>query len=144
MKANLSKRAPMVLHRDILKRNTLVYLVVAPKPIRRKNGRSRIAYIGTTQKGVSRMALSAAFRAQEVFDRKSFQKLEVCVVSSKGRPGRIAWWKILERALLAKFFERYHEFPLCNRKGARNWKSGWSRFIREDRMRKIVGQFDAS
>jgi hypothetical protein len=144
MKATIGKRPAMSLHRDILKRNKLVYLVVAPRPIPRRNGKSRIAYIGTTKKGAKRIAPSAAARTEDVFDLRGFRRLDVYIVSCKAKPGKVAWWRILERALLAKFFERYWQHPLCNKKGPRAWKDRWSKFFREDRIRNILLAFDGS
>lgn len=42
----------------------LVYLLIADKRLKYKNGKSRIVYIGTTKKGVARIAQSAASRAE--------------------------------------------------------------------------------
>ena len=115
----VGKRSAMTLHRNILKRKKVVYLVIAPKPIRYKFGRSRIAYIGTTEKGADRVAPSGAHRAQQVFDLRGFRELDVFVVSSKGGPGKVAWPKVLEGALLATFFREYMQLPLCNKVGPR-------------------------
>jgi hypothetical protein len=137
------KRSAMMLHRDILKRKKVVYLVIAPKLVRYKFGRSRIAYIGTTRKGADRVAPSAAYRAQEVFDRRGFRELDVHLVSCKGKPGKATWWKVLEGALLACFFREYMELPLCNKRGPRRFSRAMSRFFRKERIEKIVRQFDA-
>jgi hypothetical protein len=136
------KFSAMTLHRDILKKKKTVYLIIAPKPVRYNFGRSRIAYIGTTRKGADRVAPSAAFRAQEVFERRGFRELDVHLVSCKGKAGKAAWWKVLEGALLACFFKEYMQLPLCNKKGPRRFTRAMLKFFRKDRIEKIVRQFD--
>jgi len=140
----VSKDSAMTLHRDILKREKVVYVIIAPKPVKYKFGRSTIAYIGTTRKGANRVAPSAAFRAQEVFDKRGFRELHVRLVSCKGKPGKVAWWKVLESSLLACFFKEYMDRPLCNKKGPRRFDPTWWRFFRKERIEKIVRRFDAA
>jgi hypothetical protein len=138
------KRPAMTLHRDILKRKKVVYLVIAPKPIKRGFGRSTIAYIGRTRKGADRVAPSAAYRAQEVFEERGFHELDVHLVSCKAGPGKGPWWEVLEDALIAIFFKEYGQLPLCNRKGPRRFTARMKKLFRKERIEKIIQKFDAT
>jgi len=42
------------------RREKLVYILLAPKPQKYPRGRSRIMYVGTTEKGISRIAGSVS------------------------------------------------------------------------------------
>ncbi len=58
MKAHVGSKPVMTVHRRILKKKTLVYLLVGRTAIRYADGRSRIVYIGITSKGASRRCLT--------------------------------------------------------------------------------------
>ena len=66
----------MEVHRVSLKNDKLVYVVLQDKKYQYPNGRSRVVYIGTTQNGVSRMAVSAAYRSEEIFAGWGVEKLD--------------------------------------------------------------------
>jgi len=51
----------------------LVYVIVADKRLTYPEGRSKIAYVGTTKNGVSRVAQSAAFRTDQSLNRRGVQ-----------------------------------------------------------------------
>lgn len=94
----------------------LCYVIVADKRQRYKKGRSGIVYIGTTRRGVGRVAGSAAQRAPEVLGLRGVRSFMVRVVSCRGRQ-RVRTWSVLERALLLVFKEKYGEVPYCNSHG---------------------------
>ena len=54
-------------HLDVYKRQRMVYVLRADKSIRYKEGRSRIVYIGETERGTRRPAGSAASKAMRTF-----------------------------------------------------------------------------
>src|SRR3989338_4692713 len=108
MKVHLGSKPVMTVHRRILKKKKLVYLLVGPKPVHYADGKSRIVYIGTTSKGASRIAKSAAFRAEQILAQRGFRKMEVFVVTCQGKGG-LKSWVLLERALLTAFRSLYHE-----------------------------------
>lgn len=144
MTVSLKKKPVMTVYRRILEKDKLVYLLVGPKSIKRKNGRSKIAYIGTTKKGAHRMAESAAYRAQEIMERRGFRSVDVYVVSCKSRPGLKAW-EHLEDALLAEFRAIYFELPLCNDQGKKlRFTKRLGRLFKRERINKILMQFDAT
>jgi hypothetical protein len=116
MKAHLASKSAMTVHRRILTKDRIVYLLVGKKPFRYRSGRSRIAYIGTSKRGARRIANSAAYRAEEVFSKRGSKQMEVFIASCSSRPG-LRSWEYLERALLANFLAWYQSLPLCNKQG---------------------------
>lgn len=97
-------------------RMKLVYVILADIKIRYKKGRSRISYIGTTKNGISRIAESAASRAEDIFSRHGIREFEVRVVTCTPRKNVKTWFR-LERALLLEFKRLFGEVPFCNGTG---------------------------
>jgi hypothetical protein len=118
MKAHVASKPAMTVHRRILTKDRIVYLLVGKKSFKYKGGRSRIAYIGTSKRGARRIASSAAHRADEVFSRWGSRQMDVFIASCEARPG-LKSWRYLERALLANFLAQYHELPFYNKQGKR-------------------------
>jgi hypothetical protein len=144
MAVSLKNKPAMTVHRRILEKDKLVYLLVAPKPIKRENGRSRIAYIGTTKKGADRIATSAAYRAEEILEMRGLRTIDVYMVSCKARPG-LKVWEQLEDALLAEFRSCYFELPLCNDRGKKlRWTRKLGKLFKRERINKILMTFDAT
>jgi hypothetical protein len=94
----------------------LVYVLVADKRLRYPQGRSRIAYIGTTRRGVARVASSVAARAEDILGLNGVRSCHARVVTCRPRQ-RVRTWLKLERALLIKFKERFGDTPRCNTHG---------------------------
>jgi hypothetical protein len=94
------------VHIAATKTKRLVYLLVAHKPIRYGKYRSRIVYVGTTGRGVSRIASSASSRIVQAVDEiRGLQRLDAYVVWARSKRGQQTkqgthFWKILERAIL--------------------------------------------
>lgn len=144
MVVSLKKKPAMTVHRRILEKDKLVYLLVGPKPIKYENGKSKIAYIETTEKGADRMATSAAYRAQEIMEIRGFRSIDVYMASCKSRPG-LKTWEYLEDALLAEFRTNYFELPKCNDQGKKlRWTKRLARLFRRERINKILMHFDAT
>ncbi len=105
--------------------NRLVYLLVANRPINYGGKYSRIIYIGTTGKGVRRIASSASGRIEDAIDEiHGLKRIDVFVVWARSRKGRythngVKFWQILERALLMCFCKEYDKPPKLNRTGHR-------------------------
>lgn len=143
MKIHLNTKVAMTVHRRILARKRLVYLLAAPKPQKYRDGKSRIVYIGTTGKGVDRIAKSVAYRAQNVLQRRGLRKLDVHIVSCSARPGMRSW-QHLEDALLAAFRGLYHELPDQNRQGKRlRWGEKFDRFFKRSAIERILRHFES-
>jgi hypothetical protein len=108
----------MTVTRVALAAEKLVYVICANRPITYILGNSPVFYIGTTQKGAKRIAQSVAFRADEVLGTHGVTTFDVRVLTTRARRG-VKTWKLLERALLIGFRERYGEVPRCNVHGKR-------------------------
>lgn len=102
-----------------LSNEKLVYIMVASKMLPYRRKRSAIAYIGSSEKGIARMATSAAVRAKAILELPRVNKFDVIPISSPGRPGAKRWWKKLERAFLLAFWEEYGSVPQLNTQGKR-------------------------
>ena len=113
------------LSRAALKKDELVYVLVADKKLRYPSGRSRIAYIGMTESGVHRITKSAADRAEKILSQPGVEEFMARVVHFPLIDKRSArHWKkrpslLLERALLISFREKYGDIPLCNSTGSK-------------------------
>jgi hypothetical protein len=96
----------------------LAYLLIADKKLRYPKGKSRIAYIGTTEKGVARIAQSAAGRAEDILSLHGVREFHARVVTCPPRQSVRTWLK-LERALLIEFKRMFGDIPHCNSHGIR-------------------------
>jgi hypothetical protein len=144
MRVHLAAKSAMTLHRGILTKDRIVYLLVGKKPFKYEGGRSRIAYIGTSKRGVSRIAGSAAHRAEEVFSKWGSRQMDVFIASCEARPG-LKSWKYFERALLARFLERYRELPFCNTQGIKyKFDEKLQKMFQSKALNGILVHFDGS
>lgn len=94
----------------------LVYVLIADKRLKYPKGRSRIAYIGTTQKGAQRVAQSIAARADTIFKIRGVRSFHARIITCRPRRN-VATWRLLERAFLVIFRETYGVVPKCNSHG---------------------------
>ena len=115
----------------------LVYVLVADKKLNYERGRSRIAYIGTTQRGMSRIARSVAVRAERILGERGVRSFDARIVTCKPRQ-KVKTWEILERALLLEFRKEYGEAPLCNSLGTKMKEGDEFRLFRRKRIRTII------
>ena len=113
---SLKKTHALELTRIATNAQKLVYVLVASKKLEYQNGRSAIAYIGTTKKGVGRIAGSAAARAQEILEIFGVKTITARILTCKPRHHVKTWLK-LERAMLIVFREQYGTIPKCNTQG---------------------------
>ena len=141
MRVSFRGKPVMVMHKEILKNEKVVYLLIGSKPLPYPFGKSRIVYIGTTKKGVGRIATSAAYRAKDAFAKRGVRELEVYLVSCKPRGAHWSWLK-LERALLAQFFEFYQSRPKCNKTGRFKFDEALRKLFRREAINKILMHFD--
>lgn len=97
----------------------LCYLLVADKRLKYKSERSRIVYIGTTEKGLTRISQSVATRADAILGTHGIHgvsEFKARVVTCAPRQ-HVKTWRKLERALLLVFREKYGEVPKLNKQG---------------------------
>lgn len=116
----------------------LVYVIRLDKRIQYPLGSSHVAYIGSTEKGVSRMAESAAKKAHACLTRYGVKEFNVYVITSPGRPGAKAWWRKLERALLIAFRQRYGNIPEENTQGRNFIETDEFEMFSRDRVMEIL------
>src|SRR5262249_3047931 len=100
-------------------------------------GRSRIAYIGTTKKGLARVAQSVATKADEILGERGILTVHARLVTCPPRR-RIKMWLKLERAFLLGFREVFGEKPWWNSHGKRMKERDEFRYFSKARIRRIV------
>lgn len=100
----------MTVTRASVASDRLVYVIVLTKRIKYPFGRSRIAYIGTTKRGVRRLATSMSTKAERALRKHGVREFAIRIVTCKGRR-RVQTWKKLERGLLLTFREMHGAVP---------------------------------
>jgi hypothetical protein len=120
-------------------RSKLVYLLVADKKLKYKRGKSRIAYIGTTKKGVARIAQSVAARAEDILSLHGVRTFHARIVTCRPRQ-RVATWKKLERALLLRFRDRFGEVPKCNSQGGKMKPTDELNYFAPARLTNVIDE----
>jgi hypothetical protein len=115
----------------------LVYVLVADKRLRYPRGKSRIAYVGTTKRGLLRVAGSVASRADEILAVPGVQSFVARIVTCQPRQ-RVKTWQVLERALLLKFREIYGASPRCNYHGRRLKPGDEFEYFHPRRVKAII------
>ena len=119
---SLRNEHAMIATRVAIGAERLVYVLVANRLIRYRDGRSRIVYIGTTRKGLARIAGSIAKRAPTILSLRGVKTFTARIVTCRPRQ-RVKSWKKLERALLIAFCETFGSPPRCNAQGKRmQWR----------------------
>lgn len=116
LKLSLKRDDALRATRVSVGKNKLAYVLVADKRLKYKKGKSRVAYIGTTSKGVARVAQSVAFRADSILSLHGVRAFHARVITCRPRRNVRSWIK-LERALLLVFREMFGEVPQCNSHG---------------------------
>jgi len=128
----------MTIHPEALTYDKVVYFILARKPVKYQDGakRSRIIYIGSSQRGAWRFGESMVGKAKDAFGKEKriwgAKTLEVHVWYTKTPvPENINIWKVFESAALLGFREIYSALPKYNDKGKRklpNEKEARERF----------------
>ncbi len=116
LNVNLTKNPIMQVQRGAVHKRQCVYVLTVNKPQKYAQGKSRIIYIGTTEKGAYRVAASAAFQASKVFEKEKLfgvRTIYAHILSSKEKPG-VETWKKLEFAALMAFKRLHFELPMFN------------------------------
>lgn len=127
----------MTVNRIAIGNERLVYAICADKKIKYPHGSSPVVYFGTTEKGVDRIASSAAYRAPDVLAMHGVKSLDVRIITCAARQG-IKSWKMLERALLLGFRAQFGEVPACNTQGKNMQETREFEVFSRERIRQIV------
>jgi hypothetical protein len=142
MKARLHGDPVLTVNRRVLKYKKVVYLLVANKPIKYPRGKSRIAYIGTTSKGIARVATSVAYRAENIFSGHGLSQMEVHIVTCPPQRN-VRTWALLERALICRFVDHFWRAPKCNSQGKnQRWTPKLARYFNTKGIDAILTKFD--
>ena len=135
----ISPKPAVTITRYGLKRKKVVYAAVANKQHKYPDGQSSVVYIGTTKKGVKRIADSAANQAKKQLFNYGVKRLSFYVVSCKALAG-VESWKKLERALLLTFKAEFWSVPVGNKVGKNfKWKDE-HKYFAERRLRTIIAE----
>src|SRR2546428_13311750 len=94
LRVRLRRGAAMSVTRVTLGHDKMVYVIVASRNVRYREGRSPVVYIGTTKKGAGRMAQSAARLTDEVLGTFGVRRFHVRVLTCKPRAGVQTWIKL--------------------------------------------------
>lgn len=118
----------------------LVYVVLASKKLRYPEGKSRVAYVGTTGAGIARVASSVAYRSGEVLALHGITGAKVSILTCstrRGVSGRLSARR-LERAFLLLFREEFGDVPRFNVQGKGIKEKDEFEFFSESRVRDIA------
>jgi hypothetical protein len=137
LSVRVATKPAMTVSRLGIRHDKLCYIIKANKVIQYPDDRSRIVYIGTTQKGISRLASSAAFRAPQVLVERGIDSFSVHVLTCDSIP-RKKTWLILERALLLTFRQQFGAVPLCNQHGVAMRERDEFEVFSPARLRRIL------
>jgi len=134
---SLKPKHAMEVTRVSMGKKKLVYIILTKKALKYRWGRSRIAYIGTTKKGVSRISQSVAARAEEVLAIHGVREFWVRIVTCPPRQSVKTWIK-LERALLLVFRQKYGDLPKCNTAGKKMKERDEFKYFKRFRLEQIL------
>ena len=138
LKVKLERKTVMEVSRASLGKKKLVYIILAQKPLKYQWGlRSKVAYIGTTKKGMDRIAQSVAARADAVLSLHGIKKFTVRIMTCAPRPN-VKTWEKLEDALLLTFRHKYGRVPMCNTRGKNKHETDEFRYFHRDRLEKFL------
>ena len=128
----------MEVSRVVIGKKKLVYVIIASRSLKYLWGsRSRVAYIGTTKKGMARIAQSASARANAVLGLHGVRNFIVRIVICAPRR-KVKTWEKLERALLLAFRHKYGKLPVCNTVGKNIKETDEFRYFNRGRLEKIL------
>jgi hypothetical protein len=116
LRLSLKREATLTATRVSIGRNKLVYVLIADTRLRYATGKSRIVYIGTTKRGLGRIAGSVGSHADDIFELPGVHSFHARIVTCQPRK-KVSTWLKLERALLLSFKAKFGEVPKRNSQG---------------------------
>jgi hypothetical protein len=139
LKVSLKRFQAIEVTRIAIGNQKLVYVLIADRKFRHPYGRSSIAYIGTTKKGIRRVASSAAHRAEDILGEYGVKKIIARIITCKPRSAVKTWVK-LERAMLLMFREIYGKVPPFNLQGNKIKELDEFEYFAREKLRKVVAE----
>jgi hypothetical protein len=137
LKVSLNRKHALEVTRIAVGGHKLVYVLTANKKFPYLNGKSCVAYIGTTKKGIQRVASSAASHAEDILAQYGVKRITARIITCKARPNVKTWVK-LERALLLVFREMYGEVPSFNKQGHKIKETDEFEYFKRDKLRNLL------
>ena len=137
LKVSLKRFHAIEVTRIAIGNQRLVYVLIANRKLRYRYGMSSVAYIGTTKKGIRRVASSAASHAEGILGEYGVKKITARIITCKRRPNVETWVK-LERALLLVFREIYGEVPAFNLQGRKIKEIDEFDYFKREKLRKML------
>lgn len=134
---SLQRKPAITATRVSIGKSKLVYVLVCDKKLTYSTGRSRVAYIGTTEKGIARISRSVAARADKILALRGVNEFEARIITCGSRQ-RVRTWYKLERAMLLMFRDMYGEVPVCNSHDKRIKETDEFDYFRPKRLRRIL------
>ena len=142
MNARLHRTPVMEVNRKVLDHKKVVYLLVANRAIKYTRGKSRIAYIGMTSKGIHRVASSVAHRAAKILSGYGLSSMEIYIVTCPPQRN-VRTWTLLEKALISQFVQWFWQPPKCNAQGMNfHWTPKLDQYFSQRAVDKILEKFD--
>jgi len=136
----IGARPAITITREATRSHRLVYIAKANRALKYPFDRSKIVYIGTTRKGVGRIAASASQQARRRLDVHGVKSLEFFVVTCKPLQ-RLRTWSKLESALLITFKREFGAVPVGNTMGKnRRWRDELEYFT-ERRLQSVIRRY---
>ena len=140
-KAHISCSKKPALSASSVNGRKLTYILAVNKPVKCKDGRSRIVYIGTTKTGVARIAASVSDKSERALKKHGQSRIEAFVLTCPPRP-KVEMWKVLERAAIAAFKREYQQLPEFNTRGKSfKWRDV-KRYFQEETLLKRLRTFE--
>jgi hypothetical protein len=137
LKVSLKKFHALEVTRIAIGNQKLVYVLTANRKFPYLNGKSSVAYVGTTEKGIRRVASSAASHSEDILAEHGVKRITARIITCKPRPNVKTWVK-LERALLLVFREIYGEVPAFNLQGKKIKEIDEFHYFKREKLRKLL------
>jgi len=115
---SLKPKVLLQVNRMRIGEGKLVYVLLADRKLKYPYGGTSVINIGTTKKGLARVASSVAYRAEGILSQRGVRTCSARVITCRRRP-KVQTWRKLERATLLSFREKYGNVPKFNSQGKR-------------------------
>ena len=136
-----SKTESIEIHRQAIRDDKLVYVIVMSKPIKYPDGKSKIGYIGTTGAGIYRVAHSGAHRATTLLRGHGQKSLKLFTITCSKRQGLQGSAGLLEKALLATFRREFGSVPKANKQGKNVKKPEALKWFTRARLEGVIMKY---
>ena len=118
-------------------KDKIVYILTVNKPHHYTRGRSHIVYIGTSEKGASRVATSSVNKGKPYLEDHGIKTLSAHVIPAPLKP-KVKMWEELESALLLAFLREYGDKPDANKQLPRGKSERIFKYFKEKDILRIL------